>query len=342
MDKAISNIFDKEQNRVFIVAEIGSSHNQDLDYAYQTIDAAVTAGADAVKFQSLNMDELYFDPNNEIRDLHERIDLEENWHYKLKNYCDQKQVIFFSSPTYLKAVKILEDIDVKLYKLASAQVGTFPQLIEQVASTGKPVLLSTGLATYSDLDETVQIFRRNQNNKFVILHCNSIYPTPYGKVNLKLINVYRAMFANPVGFSDHARNIYMSLAAVSIGAAVIEKHFTLDKNIPSPDSSVCLDPHEFKSMVNGIRAIEHSMCFKERILIEEEEASLKNAFQYRLILNRDKKRGDFFSSSDFDFKRHNDGIDCRELELVIKHMTAQKDINKGSLLTWDKLTGFRI
>ena len=338
MDLLIDGIF-KKKKRTFIIAEIGSNHNQDKNLAFQTIDAAVEAGADAVKFQSINIEELYLSPNNSIKKLHRKIDLEEDWHYSLKKYCDSKRTIFFSTPTYLRSVDILEKIDVQLYKIASAQAGTFPQLVEKVVETEKPVLLSTGLTTYGDLEKIVRLFRRKNNNHFVILHCNSIYPTPYDKVNLRLIGVYKSMFGNPVGFSDHTQHIYISLAAVTLGAAVIEKHFTLNKKLLVPDAAISLDPHEFKSMVDGIRAIEKSMQFKDRIFIEEEENVFKNDICYRLILKNNKMCNDSFLETDFDFKRHPVGIDCNDLKIVLNYMKAQKDLPKGTLLSWDLLTG---
>ncbi|MBW1615140.1 MAG: N-acetylneuraminate synthase family protein [Deltaproteobacteria bacterium] len=331
------NIFNSE--KTFIIAEIGSNHNQSLNTAYQTIDAAKEAGADAVKFQSINMEELYLKPSDTIKKLFKQIELNEKWHYDLKKYCDKKEIIFFSSPTYLKAIDILEDINVKLYKLASAQVGTFPQLIKKTALTGKPALLSTGIVSFAQLQRAVNIFKSAQNEKFTILHCNSIYPVPYHKINLKLLKIYKSMFNKPVGFSDHTDNIYISLAAVEIGASVIERHFILDKKIDTPDKKISLEPRLFQNMVKGIRAIEQSGKFYDRTVIDDEENLFKQSIRYKIILAKDKQKDESFYETDFVFKRHNKGIDCIDADFLINNFNAGQSLKKNRLLTWDKVSG---
>jgi len=326
-------------DETFIIAEAGSNHRQDINIAYDLISAAKESGADAVKFQSVNIGELYYDPSTSIKKLHKLIDLKEEWHYKLKEFADKKDIIFFSSPTYIKAVDTLEKIGVLLYKLASAQVGTFPQIIELVASLKKPAMLSTGLVTYKELENAISIFYRAHNHNFVILHCNSIYPTPYIKVNLPMIQVYENMFGNPAGFSDHTIGIHVAIAAVSMGAKVIEKHLTVDKKILTPDSAISLNPQDFKMMVSCIREIEQSLRKSPRIEIDQEESKFKDDIIYRLILDKDKKRGETFSKDDFIFKRHHEGIDCRDLNMVVNCMQARYDLKKRDILSWDKLEG---
>src|SRR6056297_2858793 len=149
------------QDHTFIIAEIGSNHGNQIQTAKESIDAACQAGADAVKFQSINMEELFWDPKESDRELHKKIDLEESWHEELKQYCDSRGILFFSSPTYMQAVNILESINVKLYKLASAQIGVFPQLVEKVASLCKPTLLSTGLVTPGELEKSIKLFQKH-------------------------------------------------------------------------------------------------------------------------------------------------------------------------------------
>jgi sialic acid synthase SpsE len=324
--------------KTFIIAEIGSNHNQSLQLAYESIDAAKEAGADAVKFQSINIEELYYKPSETTVALHKKIDMEENWHKLLKDYCDKKGILFFSSPTYLRSVDILEKINVSFYKLASAQIGTFPQIVEKVAEQGKPVILSTGIVSYSELEKVVNIFRACNNDKFIILHCNSIYPTPYNKVNLQLMDVYKNMFLNPIGFSDHTDDIYIPIAAVARGAKVIEKHFAIDRNLPVPDAQYSLEPEDFARMVKGIRAAEQSIGFDTRTDIHTEENKFKQSILTRLILIKDKKADEVFKVSDFEFKRHSEGVDCRELSFILqKKGKAKCSLQKGSLLTWDML-----
>jgi sialic acid synthase SpsE len=325
--------------RTFIIAEIGSNHNQSLQLAYESIDAAKEAGADAVKFQSINITELYYNPSEATVSLHKKIDMEEGWHQLLKDYCDKKGILFFSSPTYIRSIDILESINISFYKLASAQIGTFPQIVEKVAEKGKPVILSTGIVSYSELEKAINIFRAKNNDKFIILHCNSIYPTPYNKVNLQLMNVYKEMFGCPVGFSDHTDDIYIPIAAAARGAKVIEKHFALDRTLPVPDAQYSLEPKDFERMVKGIRAAEEAIGFDPRIQIQKEENAFKQSILTRLILKRDKHEGEAFELSDFEFKRHSEGVDCRDMDFIIqKKAKASYSLKSGELLKWDMIS----
>ncbi len=325
--------------KTYIIAEIGSNHNQDLSLAKEMILAAKESGADAVKFQSINVNELYFSPNEKIKELHKKIDLDEKWHYDLKDYCDKVDILFHSSPTYLKAIDLLEKLNVEIYKLASAQIGTFPQLIDAVIKLKKPTLLSTGIVSYSDLEKVVKMFNNYNHDNFAIFHCNSLYPTPYEKANLHLIEVYKSMFNKTVGYSDHTEGIYASLSAVTLGAKIIERHFTTDKNLPIPDASISILPDQFRNMVKGIRAIESALERKDRTELETEEKSFKENILYRLILKKDKNENESFCLDDFEYKRHPQGIDCRDLDFIIKNMQTSCKLTKGQLLTWSKIKG---
>jgi len=317
----------------FIIAEIGSNHNQSLSLAYESIDAAVECGADAVKFQSLNVDQLYYQPSESIRALHKKIDLDEKWHWLLDEYCRKKGIIFFSAPTYLGAVDILEEINVPLYKLASAQIGTFPQIVEKVAKTGKPIILSTGIVTNSELKEVINLIEKHDNHKTIILHCNSIYPTPYDKVFLPVMASLKKEYECIVGFSDHTLDIFVPLAAVAMGAKVIEKHFALDRNLPVPDASFSLEPTDFKRMVDGIRAIDKSMSSNERINLQEEEFQFKEAIRTRLVSNKKLTKGEVVRLEDFRYLRHSEGIDCRDLGRYIEcRAIYRKDIEANKII----------
>ena len=315
----------------FIIAEIGSNHNQSLDLAYESIDAAVECGANAVKFQSIDIDELYYRPSEKTKALHRKIDMDESWHHSLSDYCKQKGIIFFSAPTYLRAVDILEEIDVPLYKLASAQIGTFPQIVEKVASTGKPVILSTGIITADDLAEVIDIFRDHGNEKFVILHCNSIYPTPYDKVHLSTMSFYQHKYDCIVGFSDHTPGIYVPVAAVAQGAKVIEKHFILDKKIGGPDASFSLDKQEFKMLVDSVRDAERSLGLVDYELTENKKKSRE--FSRSLFVVKDIKKGDILTEDNVRSIRPGYGIKPKHIEFVIGKR-ARKDISKGTPVSW--------
>jgi sialic acid synthase SpsE len=325
-------------NQTFIIAEIGSNHNQSIELAFESIDAAVECGADAVKFQSIDVDELYYQPSVETKALHRKIDMAQEWHRLLSEYCAKKGITFFSAPTYLKAVDLLEEINVSLYKLASAQIGTFPQIIERVAATGKPVILSTGIVTIDELKNVVDIFKRHNNDKFIILHCNSIYPTPYDKVHLNIMNKYRDEFDCIVGFSDHSPDIYVPIVATAIGAKVIEKHFALDRTLPVPDAPFSLEPHEFKRMVEGIRAAEQSLIADTRQELHPEESQFKESILYRLVANKPLVSGELLKSDDFKFLRHPEGVDCRDLQKYLDgKSTYKKNIQQNSLIHFDDI-----
>jgi len=305
-------------SETFIIAEIGSNHNQSLSLAYECIDAAAECGADAVKFQSISIDELYYQPSNSTRALHKKIDLDEKWHWLLDDYCRNKEIIFFSTPTYLGAVDILEEIDVPLYKLASAQTGTFPQILEKVAKTGKPIVLSTGIVTRPELKDVMSRIKKYGNDKTIVLHCNSIYPTPYDKVFLPVMADLRKEYECVVGFSDHTLDIFVPIGAVAMGAKVIEKHFALDRDLPVPDASFSLEPTDFKRMVEGIRAIDKSMVSNKRETLQEAESLFKEAIRTRLVSNKMLRRGEEVRSQDFRFLRYSEGIDCRDLDRYLE------------------------
>ena len=325
---------------VFIIAEIGSNHGGDFNIAKEAIDAAKEGGADAVKFQSISLNNLYYDPQENIRELHKKIDMEESWHSELQSYCQQKDILFFSSPTYMQAVDILESLDVQLYKLASAQVGVFPQIIDRVAALGKPTLLSTGLVTVGQMEKAINYFLKHQNHQFVILHCNSIYPTPPEKVCLDRIHLWQNIFQCPVGFSDHTEGISIPIAAVAKGASVIEKHFTLSRKMDTPDAIFSVEPDEFKNMVSGIRNVEAACkpCGR-RSDIEQEEIQFKQSIRYRLVTKKAKNKGQSFEHNDFEYKRHDTGIDCVYEDIVLDNMLAARDIDPGELISWDMLMG---
>ena len=326
--------------KTFVIAEVGSNCKGDLTLAKEHIDAASQVGADAVKFQSLNMSKLYLSPTEDVMALYKKIDLEESLHQELKDYCDKIGTVFFSSPTYLDAVDLLANLDVSLFKIASAQVGTFPRLVDRVAKTGKPTFFSTGLADYEKLSQTVNIFEKNNNRNYAILHCNSLYPTPYKKVYLDRITTYKQMFNCPVGFSDHTDGIAIVLASVALKANIVEKHFKLDSTGITPDAPFSIGYKKFSEMVNGIRSVEQACKNKPRISLENEENTFKNDISYKIVLKNDKKQGEKFKLNDFVYLRNSKGIDASLDEFIIDKFYLAKDLRNGTLLNWDNLNGF--
>lgn len=327
-----------KSNRTYIIAEVGSNHCQDLVLAKETIEAAKKSGSDAVKFQHIDIDQLYLDPSSSLVDLHKKIDITNDFFLELKHFADRIGIEIFTAPTYLEAIDFLESINIGVYKIASAQVSTFPQLIEKVARTKKKVFLSTGLSTYSDIERAVKTITSFHQN-YILMHCNSIYPTPLEKVNLGRIEIYRRTFGCSVGFSDHTLGIHVPIAAVALGAKAIEKHFILDKSIDSPDSIVSLDLLQFSEMVTCIREVEKALMSQPRLYLEDEENLFLSKIKYKLILGNSKKAGDSFTYSDFYYRRCERGIDCSLEEFVIENFVPQFDLEKDTVLEFSLLKG---
>jgi sialic acid synthase SpsE len=331
--------FEVGGDKAFIIADVGSNHMQDIELAKESIDLAAKAGANAVKFQSIKLSELYLNPNKKVSKFINKLEFPENWHYELKKYAEKVGITFFSSPTYLKAVEILEDIDVSLYKLASAQVGTFPQIVDKIASLKKPIIFSTGLTTIDQIDQTVNNLKKFNNNKFIILHCNSIYPTPAKKVNLNLIKQLSSIYSNPIGFSDHTIGTHTCCAAIALGAKVIEKHFTLDRGFNSPDSNAfASDPKELNQLVKQIREVEQSLnSFSGRDKIEKEEQNFKNSISYKLVAATVIEKGTKLNSKMLKYLRSDKGINCID-EKKIVGKKANYRILENELIEYEKIS----
>ena len=328
-----------EDRPCFIIAEVGSNHNRSLKSAKKLIDVAAKAGADAVKFQSLKFDELYSSnllPDKKIKKLFSRIELPEDWYQELADYADSQKILFLSSATYPKAVDLLEKIGVKAYKIASPQaIGDLP-LVNYIAKKKKPVFLSTGYSTLSEIKKAVNTCLREKNNKIVILHCISKYPTLPPEVNLEAIPFLTKKFKFPVGFSDHTLGYHIALAAVAKGAKVIEKHFTLSRRLKGPDHFFALEPKELKEMIQKVREIEESFGSGKRDRISKEEKKLIPQIQTRLVANRLIRSGEILKKTMFDYKRVPHGILANELDKVLDHRVI-KSIPKGRPITWDML-----
>ena len=255
----------------FVVAEIGINHNGDLDLAKRTIAAAAEVGADSVKFQNFRADDFVSDKSLTYEytsqgktvietqyEMFKRYELGFDALHELKSYCDSLGLIFHSTPTSLAGIKTLVDIGTPVLKNGSDYLTHLP-LIQAMGQTGLPTVLSTGMATLAEIASAVQAFRETGNEQLILLHCVSSYPTPAGDVNLRKISSLAAAFGCPIGFSDHTEGVVAALAACVLGACWVERHFTLDKNLPGPDHSFSADPTEFRNLVNAIRTMEQCL-----------------------------------------------------------------------------------
>lgn len=255
----------------FIIAEAGVNHNGDLDMARRLVDVAVESGADAVKFQTFKADRLVTleapkaeyqmsttDATESQFDMLQRLELSPEMHRSLWEYCQERNILFLSSPFDEQSADLLAELDVPAFKIPSGEITNLPYL-RHIARKGKPMIVSTGMANLAEVEQAVNTIEAADNVEFVLLHCVSNYPTAPADVNLRAMETMATAFGVPVGYSDHTPGIAVTLAAVAQGACIIEKHFTLDRNLPGPDHLASLEPYELAAMVEGIRTVEAAL-----------------------------------------------------------------------------------
>jgi pseudaminic acid synthase len=338
--------FDLEK-KVLIVAELSANHKQDLQLAKDTIYAMKEAGADAVKLQTYTPDTITIDCDNEyfqikhgtywdgqtLYQLYKKAYTPWEWHYELKELAEKLGLIFFSAPFDKTAVDFLEKLDVPAYKIASPEITDIP-LIEYVASKGKPVIISTGIATLCDIQEAIEACKRTGNNQIILLKCTSAYPTPFEEVNLRTIPNMRETFGVEVGLSDHTLGIEVPVAAVALGARLIEKHFILDKKIKTEDSFFSLDKDEFKQMVQAVRNVEKALG-KVSYGLSDKLEKLKKGVR-SLFAVKDIKRGEILTEENIRSIRPGYGLHPKYLPKILGRK-ARKDIKKGTPLNWEMI-----
>lgn len=333
----------------YIIAEIGANHNGDIKLAKQMIDKAIECGADAVKFQSwtptslickeeYDRNQVYTDsPKKHFGSLKEMVEkyyLREEEHFELKKYCDLKGVDFCSTPFSKEEVDLLMELDVPFIKVASMDMNNL-ELLKYMAKQQKPIILSTGMSTLAEIEKAIEVIEGEGNNQIVLLHCISIYPPAYEDINLNNIPMLEKTFGYPVGFSDHTIGISIPLAAVTLGSCIIEKHFTLDKDMPGWDHEISADPSELKVICEESKNIVKSLGSFKRIVSEAEKEKLKK-FRRSIIIARDMKIGEEIKLEDLEFKRPGTGIRPDEVKYVIgKKLT--RDIEKDEILKWEDI-----
>lgn len=329
--------------KVSTIAEIGMSHDGSLGQAKAFIDAAAETGVDAVKFQThiAEAETLKNAPTppyftDEPRyEYFKRTAFDLEQHVILKNHAESKGLEFISSPFSLEAIELLEKVGVMTYKIPSGEVTNLP-LLERVAKTGKKILLSSGMSSYSELDEAVNTILRHNKN-LVILQCTSKYPCPFEGVGLNLLEEFKKRYKLPVGLSDHTPGIYASLAAVVLGATVIEKHFTISKKLYGPDAKYSLEPHEFKQLVEGIRAIEAMLENPVRKDdMAKELGQMKETFEKSIVSAVDIPAGTVITENLLTAKKPGGGIPTKDINKVIGKK-AKIDIAKDRMIRWGDL-----
>jgi len=329
----------------YIVAEMSANHGRDYDRAVRIIQAAKDAGADAIKLQTYTADTLTIPSDKEyfrvsgstlwdgrtLHDLYEEAHTPWDWQPKLKQVAADLGLHLFSTPFDHTAVDFLEEMGVPAYKVASFELVDLP-LIKRIAATGKPMIMSTGMASLAEIDEAVSSARDAGAREIALLKCTSAYPAPAREANLRVIPHLAETFGVVAGLSDHTMGIAVPVAAVALGACIIEKHFTLSRSLPGPDSAFSLEPNEFKAMVDAVRTAEKALGQVQYEVTDKERASL--VFRRSLFVVRDIKAGEEFTAENVRSIRPAHGLHPRHLIEVLGRRAAT-DIKAGTPLAWD-------
>ncbi|RJR40147.1 MAG: pseudaminic acid synthase [Desulfobacteraceae bacterium] len=329
---------------VYIVAELSANHRNNFDIAVETIVAMKEAGADAVKVQTYTPDTITIDCDSDyfriqhgtlwdgrsLHDLYREAYMPWEWQPKLKEVADDLGLDFFSSPFDKTAVDFLERMNVPAYKIASFELVDIP-LIQYAASKRKPLIMSTGMANLQEIDEAVSAARKVGCKEIALLKCTSAYPADPSEINLRTIPDMNKMFNLPVGLSDHTLGIAVPVSGVAIGACIVEKHFTLSRGIPGPDSAFSLEPDEFRAMVDGVRIAQRAMGSVKYQVSDSESGN--RGFRRSLFVVEDMKAGDVFTEENVKSIRPGAGLPPKYLEKILG-MTSKDDIKRGTPLSW--------
>lgn len=334
------------KNKPYVIAEVGANHNGDVDLAKKMIRTAKDCGADCVKFQSWSKDTIFsrkvYEDNYFLRDdyrnrtdytLEEIVDeysINAEEHRLLKRYCDEVGIDFASTGFSKKEVDLLVDeLNVPFVKVASMDVNNLP-FLKYIASKGKPVVISTGLCGISDINDAITCLEENGCREIVILHCVSIYPPENEQVNLNNIDTFKMLYQYPVGYSDHTLGIVAPILSIAKGVCIIEKHFTLDKNMAGWDHKVSADPGELKHICSAAK-IGYEMLGTTKIVVNE-DAERRAAFQRSIVTARNIKAGEKISLEDLDFKRPGTGIAPKDYRIVLGRV-AKRDIEYDQIIS---------
>ena len=332
---------------VYIIAELSANHNQDFEQAVKILEAARDAGADAVKLQTYTADTITMQSDREefqvkggtlwdgrtLHDLYSEAYTPWEWQPKLKAIADGWGLPLFSSAFDSTAIDFLEGMNVPAHKVASPELIDIP-LIQKMARTGKPLILSTGMATVEEIEEAVAAARSGGARQIALLKCTSAYPSAPSEMNLRTIPELARHFDVPVGLSDHTMGIEVPVAAVTLGACIIEKHLTLSRELKGPDSAFSLDPNEFRNMVQAVRNAEQSLGTIHFGVTGREEATRR--FRRSLFVVTNIKRGEAFTPENIRSIRPSHGLHTRHLPEVLGRQ-ASRDIVAGTPLAWDML-----
>ena len=330
--------------KVIIIAEAGVNHNGDFEMAKQLVLAAKEAGADYVKFQTGAPERVIsrfaemanYQKNNtgtseSQLEMVRKIALNDNDFAPLKSYCDEIGIKFMSTPFDLVSIDVLRPLKMDFWKIPSGEITNFPYL-RKIAQLGEPVIMSTGMSEIDEIENTIEVLCSNglTKNQITLLHCNTEYPTPMQDVNLKAMEQMRERFGVKVGYSDHTQGIEVPIAAVAMGADVIEKHFTLDRTLPGPDHKASLEPNELKAMVDAIRNIEQALGDGQKHVSESERKNITIA-RKSIVASKDIKQGEMLTEENLSVKRPGNGITPMRWDEVVGTY-AKRDFKEDELI----------
>jgi len=339
-------------DKVFIIAEAGVNHNGSLEICKKLIDVSVTAGADAVKFQTFRADRLvtataskadyqYVNTGKDETqfEMLEKLELSPEMHRELFAYCRQNNILFLSTPFDEESANMLDDLGMEIFKISSGEITNKP-LIQHVAAKKKPIILSTGMSYLGEVENAISGIDEIWNTmdkkpQLSVLHCVSSYPARIEDVNLRAIKTMEMAFGLPVGYSDHTLGIEITIAAVAMGAKVIEKHFTLDRDMEGPDHKASLEPEELEAMVTAIRNVERAMGDGIKKPTKSEN-DLKKIVRRSLVTANEIKAGNTISPDDIIIKRPGTGISAKFKDKVVG-MKSGSDISVDSVIKWEDL-----
>jgi len=341
----IANRMIGEGEPCFVIAEAGSNHDGKLERAKQLIDVALDSKADAVKFQTFQADKIAARTSDEIvnidiagsktlHELYKKMELSREWQSELVNYARHKGIIFLSTPFDEEAADQLYALDVPAFKVASFELVHLP-LLKHIARKGKPVLLSTAMASMGEIEEAIEAILEEDNDQIILLHCGVGYPLRMEDVNLAAMDTLRQAFPYPVGYSDHTMGSTVSIAAVARGAKVIEKHFTISRNLSGPDHHFALEPHELKAMVQGIRDVEKAIGAAQKSVLDSEAVHYQRG-RRSIFAAVNIPKGTIITEDMVAILRPGIGLKPKYLSLVVGRK-AQVGIRAHEPITWDKI-----
>lgn len=320
------------KQKIFIIAEAGVNHNGSLETAKKLVEQAALAGADAVKFQTFHAEKLVCkkalkaqyqievtDKEESQLEMLKKLELTEDMHKQLMAYCEGKGIMFLSTPFDVDSLHFLLQCGMKIIKVPSGEITNYPYLREvghSCATAGKRVILSTGMSSLDEVKTAIEVLRANGSKEIEVLHCNTEYPTPYEDVNLRAMLTLKEELGIPVGYSDHTQGIEVPIAAVALGAVIIEKHFTLDRDMEGPDHKASLEPEELRQMVTAIRHIEEALGSREKKPSPSEEKNIAVA-RKSIVAAKDIKMGEVFTEENLTAKRPGNGINPMRWEEVL-------------------------